>query len=164
MMLRIVLFIFVVFFVIITHVNAAEQIYHMDGHEGNWTAFHYSDNQQPINSCFVISNDLVLGFKKNADYVGLVIWDAKGKQIPGSDKKIALTIGKEHFLFVMQAMDKNMLMNRLNVNDFKTLLQKLSYADFVVVEYGQQPVNIVDLTGLPSMLSKFQYCVDQAKF
>ena len=163
-MFRNYLFLVYSLFLFCLQVKAAEQTYHLDGHEGNWTAFHYSHMKQQIDSCHVLSNDLVLGFERDANNVGLILWDSKGKQIPGRNKNIALTINKEHFLFTMKAMDKNMLMNRLNLRDFNYLLQKLSYADLVVVEYGQQPVNIVDLLGLPSMLSKFNYCISQAKF
>ncbi len=159
------IFFFLLFAFIYFSTNATPQIYQMDGHEANWTAFHYVDEKKnTIDACFVISNDLVLGFKKDANNVGLFIWDVKAQLIPGNNKKVALTIGKEHFLFTMKAMDKNMLMNRLKNDDFKILLSKLSYANLVIVEFGQQPVNIVDLLGLPSMLSKFQRCVNDANF
>lgn len=145
-------------------IYADQQKYNMDEHAQNWTAFHYSDEKQHITSCFVLSNDLVLGFKSDVHNVGLFIWDAKGQQKPGLDKKVAITIGKEHLLFLMKAMDQNMLMNRLKLQDFQHLLQKLSYADIAIVEYGQQPVNVVDLSGLPVILSKFRHCITQAGF
>lgn len=151
----------VCFFVVTTPLYAGEKHYVLDRHEANWTAFHYTDEKQEISSCFALSNDLTLGFKKDSKAVGLMVWDQKGLQNPGSDRKMAITVGKEHFLFIMKAMDRNMLMNRLNIKDFKTLLSRLSYVDMAVVEYGQQPVSIVDMSGLPSVLSQFQHCMSK---
>lgn len=145
-------------------VFATTQKYTMDGHADYWTAFHYFDENQKISSCFVLSNDLVLGFKADLHSVGLLIWDQKARQHAGLTKKVAITLGKEHLVFSMQAMDKNMLMNRLNTRDFETLLRKLSFSNFAVVEYGQQPVSMVNLTGLPLMLSQFRHCMTQAGF
>lgn len=145
--------------------NAAQPAYELDGKDGNWSAFHYVDEQsQKITACFALSNDLMLGFKSNEEGVGLLLWDKQGNLIPKTDSKAAITVGKQHFIFTMQAMDKNMSMNRLSVVDFKRLLQALSYGQIALLEYQQKPVSMIDLSGLPNMLARFHQCIEKAHF
>ncbi|MDI2113698.1 hypothetical protein [Commensalibacter nepenthis] len=145
--------------------HAAQPMYYLDGKDGNWSAFHYYDEQsKKITSCFALSNDLTLGFKSNDEGVGLLLWNKQGNLVPKTESKAAITVGKQHFIFVMQAMDKNMSMNRLSEINFKRLLQSLSYGQFAFLEYQKNPVSMVDLTGLPSMLARFHQCIEKAKF
>lgn len=148
-----------------TAVLAADPNYKMDAHEKNWTVFHY-DNvaNHRVDFCFTVSNDLTLGFKSNREGVGMQVWDQQGKQTPNTDKEVALTVGKQHFIFTMKVMDKNTLMNRVRQQDFTKLLQALSYGQVAIVEYGQSPISIVDLSGLPNMLNKFRQCTINAGF
>lgn len=151
------------FFPLIT--NAAQPIYQLDGKDGNWSAFHYYEPpSQKVTACFALSNDLTLGFKSNDEGVGLLLWDKQGNLVPKTDSKAAITVGKQHFIFTMQAMDKNMSMNRLSEGDFKRLLQFLSYGQIAFLEYSKQPVSMIDLSGLPNMLVRFHQCIEQAKF
>lgn len=146
-------------------VNANEPVYQQDGKEGNWSAFHYDDKKSnKITACFALSNDLTLGFKSNAESVGLLLWDKQANLITKAESKVAITVGKQHFIFTMQAMDKNMSMNRLSDADFKKLLQALSYGQFAFLEYPNKPVSMIDLTGLPNMLAKFHQCIKAANF
>ncbi|CAI3925680.1 hypothetical protein [Commensalibacter papalotli (ex Botero et al. 2024)] len=145
--------------------NAGEPVYQLDGKDGNWSAFHYYDPQlQKVTACFALSNDLTLGFKSNDEGVGLLLWDKQGNLVPKTDSKAAITVGKQHFIFMMQAMDKNISMNRLTETDFKGLLQALSYGQIALLEYQKHPVSMVDLSGLPNMLVKFHQCIEKAKF
>ncbi|MDI2090174.1 hypothetical protein [Commensalibacter oyaizuii] len=145
--------------------HGANLVYTMDGHEENWTAFHYEDKVNGnIDSCFAISNDLGLGFKSNKEGTGLVIWDQQGQQKPQTDKQAAITVGKQHFIFTMKAMDRNMLMNRMQPDDFRKLLRSLSFGQMALIEYGQHPVSIVDLSGMPTMLNYFNKCNAKAGF
>lgn len=145
--------------------NAAQPVYQLDGKEGNWSAFHYVDEQsQKITACFALSNDLVLGFKSNEEGVGLLLWDKQGNLIPKTDSKAAITVGNQHFIFTMQAMDKNMSMNRLSVADFKRLLQALSYGQIALLESQKNPVSMIELAGLPNVLARFHQCIEKAHF
>lgn len=147
--------------------NAAQPVYQLDGKEGNWSAFHYYEGEEPsqkITSCFALSNDLTLGFKSNGEGVGLLIWNKQGTLVTKTDAKAAITVGKQHFIFTMQAMDKNMSMNRLSKTDFKNLLQALSYGQIALLEYQKNPVSMVNLSGLPNMLVKFHQCITNANF
>lgn len=145
--------------------SAAQPIYQLDAKDGNWSAFHYQDAQsQKVTACFALSNDLALGFKSNNEEVGLVTWNKQGKLQPKTDTRFAITVGKQHFTFTMQAMDQNMSMNRLSDQDFKRLLQALSYGQIALLEYGKNPVSVVDLSGLPNVLAKFHQCIKNANF
>ncbi|CAI3938203.1 unnamed protein product [Commensalibacter communis] len=146
-------------------VHATEPVYQLDGKEGNWSAFHYTDEQtKKSTACFALSNDLLLGFKSNHEGVGLLLWEKQGTLVPKTNSKAAITVGKQHFIFTLQAMDKNMSMNRLSETDFKRLLRALSYGQIAFLEYQKAPVSMVDLSGLPNMLAKFHQCVEKAQF